>query len=96
MIEYPVLPQCDDNGNCEPFVPSKELGPIDCNKAFLCDVDYGRCDCFGGSCRADRETAQLTVRVAGNELIGVSEGAAFQNARHARAPLGVIHFQRAP
>jgi hypothetical protein len=96
MIEYPVLPACDAAGHCAPPVQARELGPVDCNKAFLCDEAVPRCECNELNCSNTPELAELTVRPIGDELVGVIGGAAFQNARNARSPVGTLRFRRVP
>jgi hypothetical protein len=95
MIEYPVEPECDASGNCE-VEPLVNLGPADCDKAFLCDVDVPRCECTAEVCYAASEFAELSLRRIDDALVGIISGAGFLNERHALAPLGTIVFQRAP
>jgi hypothetical protein len=95
MVRSPE-PVCDEvTGECE-FLPLVELGTVDCNKAFLCDDAFPRCECSALGCSAARDQAELVVRFVGDELVGVIGSGVFLNARHARAPLGTIRFRRQP
>jgi hypothetical protein len=96
LISSPEL-SCDEKtGECELSRPSVDLGPVDCNKAFLCDDAAPRCICTELGCGAAPDQAELVVRLVGDELVGVIGGAAFLNERHARTPLGTIRFRREP
>jgi hypothetical protein len=93
LLEYPTPPTCDAQGNCE-MTPLDDLGPVDCDKAFLCDESVPRCDCYEVGCSTTLESAELSVRRVGDQLVGIVGGATFLNERHARAPLGRIVFER--
>jgi hypothetical protein len=97
LLSFPVV-TCDENGCEVDPSPLEELGPVDCNKAFLCDDAAPRCDCSESGCSISLATnqAELVVRRVGNELVGTIGGAAFLNERHARTSLGTIRFQREP
>jgi hypothetical protein len=87
---------CDEaTGECE-LAPLEELGPVDCNKAFLCEDAFPRCECWESGCQAAQAQAELVVRPVGDELVGVIGSGVFLNARNARAPLGAIRFRREP
>lgn len=82
--------------------------PVDCDKAFLCsgfsdgpDVS-GRCACDITGCHRNgtstvfSDSAILTLRRNGDELVGILTDALFLNSRGLRVPLGTVRFQRAP
>jgi len=99
VMSTPVEPsECADAEHCR---AEGDLGPVDCDKAFLCRMDH--CECYEAGCAINgsasaefRSRAQLSLRRAGDELIGVVTNAIFLNERGARTPLGRIRFQREP
>jgi hypothetical protein len=95
MIEHWAFPTCDaTTGECEPLEPIVEIGPVDCDRAFLCGDEAERCKCTEDGCWAGSVLAEITLRASGDELIGLISNATFLNERHARAPLGRIVFHR--
>jgi hypothetical protein len=82
----------DPSGDCESVVPLVDLGPFDYDKAFLREQRHCACDATG--CGGSAEVAEISLRRAGEELVGVITTATFLNERGARVPLGRVRFQR--
>jgi hypothetical protein len=85
-------PDCGPGAECD-------LGPVDCEKAFLCQQDH--CACNASVCAVNatssaefRSRAELSLRSSGAELVGVLSNAMFMNPRGLATPIGKIRFQR--
>jgi hypothetical protein len=73
-----------------------DFTPIDCHKLALCASQVCSCPEDGSPCwpTGENQSANLTIRLSDDGLVGVFSGAVFVNERGFQQPLGTVHFRR--
>jgi hypothetical protein len=93
LVPYAAIDLCTDP-DCTGY-----SSPVDCDKAFLCQYDHCACGATGCAINATnaaefRSRAELSLRLVGDELVGVVTNAVFMNQHGLATPIGRIRFHR--